>query len=74
MALEEHHFISISVMPVDARATDDGDVEYTEAPHKTQDASPEVICQVCWQPGTHEVVTSPCAGAKVPDDLSSLGV
>lgn len=71
--MEEHHFISISVMPVTARTTDDGDVEYTEVPHRrVGDHSPEVICQVCWQPGTHEVVSSSCPGAKVPDDLSSL--
>lgn len=72
MAQEEHHFISISVMPVTAEVQHDGDVAYTEAPDQQQDHSPEVVCQICWQPGTAEVVDAPCSGAKVPDDLSSI--
>lgn len=67
----QHHFVSISVMPVEARTIGD-DVEYTEAPEKQQDHSPEVVCQLCFRPGTAEVVNSPCPGAKVPNDLSSL--
>lgn len=68
----EHNFISISVMPVNAEVTNDGDVAYTESPDKQRDHSPEVVCQICWQPGTKDVVDAPCPGAKVPDDLSSL--
>jgi hypothetical protein len=70
--MDKHHFISIAVMPVTAEVTATGDVAYEEVPEQQVDHSPEVICQVCWQAATADVVDAECPGAKVPDDLSSI--
>lgn len=66
-----HHFISITVVPVDVRIVD-GEVEYAEAPERQADVTPEQVCTVCWKGLDLDAVLSECPGPKVPDDLSSL--
>lgn len=70
--MNEHSFISISVMPVDARVTADGAVEYAEAPERQADHSPEQVCQICWIPLDTFSLKSPCPGPKVPDDIAGI--
>lgn len=72
MEMSDHHFVSISVVPVDARLAHDGGVEYAEAPERQQDNTPEQVCDVCWVPLDAFSLKAPCPGPKVPDDPSAL--
>jgi len=68
----EHNFVSISVMPVDARVSPSGEVQYTEAPERSADTTPEQVCQLCWVPLDEFSIKSECPGPKVPNDISGL--
>lgn len=68
----KHHFVSISVMPVDVRMASDGYVEYTEMPERQLDHTPEQVCQICYTPLDVESVTSACIGPKVPDNIEGI--
>lgn len=67
----EHDFISINVVPIDVRAVADG-VEYTEAPERADDPTPEQFCQICYVELTSSSVNTPCPGIKVPDSPMGL--
>ena len=68
-----HDFISISVMPVDARITPDGQsVDYAEAPERQRDHQPEQVCQLCWAPLTPATMIATCPGPKIPDNIAGL--
>lgn len=70
--MAQHDFVSVSVMPVDVRMTLEGDVEYTDAPERSSDPSPEQVCQVCWVPLDPHSIREECPGPKVPNDISEL--
>jgi hypothetical protein len=73
MDTEEHDFVSISVVPVDVRVGQDGKgVEYTEAPERSSDSSPEQVCQVCWVPLDALSIKTKCPGPKIPDSPEGL--
>lgn len=69
---QKHNFVSISVMPVDARVSSDGAIEYAEAPERSFDNSPEQVCQVCWVPLDHHSIDEICPGPKIPDTPEGL--
>lgn len=69
---DEHDFVSISVMPVDARLTSRGFVEYAEAPERSSDPTPEQVCQICWVPLDEFSIKTKCPGPKVPDSPAGL--
>ena len=68
----EHDFVSISVMPVDARLTSKGEVQYADAPQRSADPTPEQVCQICWVPLDQFSIKTECPGPKVPNDISGL--
>lgn len=66
-----HEFVNISLMPLDVREQD-GEIQFTEAPEKQVDHTPEQICRICYAPLDADTFHKPCEGAGVPDDLSEL--
>lgn len=72
IATDQHSFVSITVVPVEASLEDDGTVSCRPNPLPDQDISPEQFCQVCWQPLDSFSLKSRCPGPRVPDDLSEL--
>lgn len=67
-----HDFVSVSLMPIDARVASDGEIEYANAPDRQQDLSPEFMCRICYKPLTPEAIDETCSGAGVPDDISGI--
>lgn len=72
MAQDFHHWVSISVMPVDTRIASDGVVEYTDAPERSADPTPEQLCDVCWISLDEDSVKTMCPGPTIPDTLEGL--
>jgi hypothetical protein len=70
--MAQHDFVSISVVPVDARRGLDGGIEYAEVPERSADPTPEQVCQVCFVPLDPHSIDEECRGPKVPNDISSL--
>lgn len=70
---DQHSFVAITVVPVEAVLEDDGTMSYRHAElMPDQDVSPELFCQLCWQPMTPVSVQTNCSGPKVPDDPGEL--
>lgn len=71
--MSQHSFISISVMPIDTRVDSKGEVEYSNAPERQVDHTPEQVCQICYTPLTLETALAEnCPGPKIPDTLEGL--
>ena len=68
----EHNFVNITVVPIDVRVAITGGVEYTEAPERSADPTPEQVCQICWAPLTPKTVREDCPGPKIPDTPEGL--
>jgi hypothetical protein len=69
---QQHDFVSISIVPVEARLDEDGEAVYTPTPEKQLDNSPEQVCQHCYTPLTKWSINAECPGPAIPDDISSL--
>lgn len=69
---ENHSFVSITVIRVDARITLDGGVEYAEAPDRQPDQTPEQVCEICWVPLSPISLQLGCPGPKIPDTIDEL--
>jgi len=72
MAAQQHSFVSVTVIPIDARVNiHTKAIEYS--PKDNADASAEQMCAICHQPMDEFSINSVCPGSdEVPDDVSSL--
>lgn len=62
-----HSFVAVDLVRVDARVVDTDGAEDVEYSAEAGSAQTEVMCEICHEPATVEVVRSECAGPKIPD-------
>lgn len=77
MAHQQHDWAALSMVPIDVRLEQRGEeqvLSLTAAPDRQEDHDPAHICRVCYMPLDLDSFGTPCEGARVPDDISTLGM
>jgi len=68
-----HTWVSVNVVPIDARLSPADQIEYAEAPERQEDTTAEQFCAVCTEPLTPKTIHEDCPGPPIPDNIGELG-